>query len=232
MYSLDKFSLYSYTKKILFTSSNYYLCVISNIIFILFYYFILLINFEFIYFILGLMCWSMWEYIYHRYLMHFTNSGKLYYLIHGHHHMYPDKKSIHLPLFQYFIVLIPFYVFLKFIFLLNHNQNINYTLGHLFALFFFENIHKEIHNPYWITDKNAGFRISHMYHHNKNKNKAFCFTSPLFDILFGTFPNEVLSYNFIALLPIPYLSYIYGTYSKPSIHKIESNYTNINNQKN
>ena len=84
-------------------------------------------------------------------------------------------------------------------------------MGHICALFIFENLHKEIHNPYWIVDKNVGYIVSHMYHHNVNKNTSYCFTCPLFDILFGTFPHDVLSYNIIALLPIPILSYVYGT---------------------
>jgi hypothetical protein len=211
------FTSSNYIKKILFTSSNYNIFVTVNILFISFYYSVLLQKFKTFYFLLGIFCWSGWEYIYHRFIMHYTNTGKLYYFIHGHHHIYPNKNSIHIPLFQYFLILFPFYYLLQYIFRFNHNENISYTIGHLCSLFIFENTHKEIHQPYWITDKNASFRISHMYHHNKDKNKAYCFTSPLFDIIFGTFPNDVLSYNFIALLPIPFISYIYGTFPKKII---------------
>lgn len=200
--------------KILFTSSNYYVFLFSNTSFILFYIFVLLQEFRFLHFLLGVTAWSGWEYMYHRYMMHYTNTGKIYYYLHGHHHIYPNKNSIHIPLFQYIFVSFFIYGFLKHIVLFTHNENISYTIGHLCSLFIFENTHREIHNPYWVRDANAGFRISHMYHHNKNKNMAFCFTSPTFDILFGTFPDEVLSYNFIAYLPIPYFSYAYGTFPK------------------
>jgi hypothetical protein len=174
-------------------------------------------SFNLTYFLYGLCGWSGWEYIYHRYLMHYTNTGNFQYFLHGHHHSYPDKNSIHLPLFQYFLMLYPFYVVLQKVGGFNHNENINYTIGHLIALFIFENTHKEIHKPYWITDPNVGFRVSHMYHHKTDKNMAFCFTSPVFDILFNTFPHDKLSYNFIALLPLPIISYMFGTCVKPQI---------------
>lgn len=196
--------------KLFFTSSSYSNMLISNTILLLFYSSVLMNSFNFQWILMGIVCWNSWEYIYHRYIMHYTNIGKLQYYLHGHHHAHPNKSSIHIPLFQYW-VLYPFYYLLKYVFLLTHNQNINYTIGHICALIVFENLHKEIHNPYWIVDKNCGFRVSHMYHHNVNKNKAYCFTCPLFDILFGTFPDDVLNYNILAFVPIPILSYVYGT---------------------
>ena len=207
-------NIHNQIRKLLFTSSNYSVFLISNLSFIAFYSFVLLQECQFYYFLSGTLCWSLWEYIYHRCIMHYTNTGKLYYFLHGHHHIYPDKHSIHIPLIQYFLMVYPIYFLLKCVFCLNYNQNISYTIGHLYGLFFFENMHKEVHQPYWNQDKDAGFRISHMYHHTKNKQKAFCFTSPVFDILFGTFPEDALSYNWFAFLPIPYFSYTWGTFVK------------------
>ena len=186
--------------KFLFTSSSYNIFFLSNSLFILFYSFFLLQQFKVFYFLMGSFLWTAWEYLYHRCFMHFSNKGKLYYFLHGHHHMYPNKNSIHIPLIQYICISVPFYYFVKYVFQLPHNENINYTLGHLTSLFLFENIHKEIHQPYFFLEDN-GFKISHMYHHKKDKNKAYCFTSPLFDLLFNTFPHDVLTYNAFAFYP-------------------------------
>ncbi len=75
----------------------------------------------------------------------------------------------------------------------------------------FEHIHMEVHHPHWFQQEYT-FRISHMYHHTMNKNKGYAFTTPTWDILYGTFPTEVLAYNWFAYLPIPVISFYFGTY--------------------
>jgi hypothetical protein len=62
-----------------------------------------------------------------------------------------------------------------------------------------------------------------MYHHTVNKNKGYAFTTPTWDILYGTFPTEVLGYNWFAYLPIPVISFYVGTFSKQGINNVEKN---------
>ena len=162
-----------------------------------------------LYFILyGFLLWSFWEYIYHRIAMHGLKDSIYYYKMHGHHHVYPSKPS-HIPVFQYMIVSPLFFISSYYI---NPSLVFSYSVGHLFGLFCFEKMHSFIHND---INKEKIYTKYHLYHHSHSQ-KAFCFTSPCFDILCGTFPEDIFHYNFIALLPIPYISF-YGVSIKKVI---------------
>jgi hypothetical protein len=76
----------------------------------------------------------------------------------------------------------------------------------MIGLFSFENMHYFIHKN---SSSNKVYIKYHMYHHNVSHKKAYCFTSPLFDIIFNTFPSDHFTYNWIAYIPIPYISF-YG----------------------
>jgi hypothetical protein len=83
-------------------------------------------------------------------------------------------------------------------------------IGGTLSYMMFEHIHKEIHQPYWFPGDHHTFRMFHMYHHLRNKRYAYSFTVPLWDILFGTFPHDILCCNPIAYIPIPFLSFYFG----------------------
>lgn len=194
-------------KYILYASNNI-LLFNSN----LFFWFLLKFMFAFynginVYFILyGFLCWSFWEYTYHRFAMHGLKNTVYYYKMHGYHHTYPEKTS-HIPIFQYIIV---FPVFIISSYFIHPSIVFSYSIGHLSGLMCFEKMHYYIHNDN-NNDKTNNNEIQiyskyHMYHH-KNSHKAFCFTTPCFDILFDTFPKEQFSYNIIGLLPIPYIGF-------------------------
>jgi hypothetical protein len=140
--------------------------------------------------------------------MHGLKKTIYYYKMHGYHHTYPNKPS-HIPIFQYIIVSPIFFILSYYI---NPSFIFSYSIGHLSGLFCFEKMHHSIHNDLKIEKIYSKY---HMYHH-KNSNKAFCFTSPCFDILCGTFPNNKFSYNIIGILPIPYISF-YGVSEKQAI---------------
>jgi hypothetical protein len=163
-----------------------------------------------IYFVLcGFLFWSFWEYIYHRSIMHGLKNTIYYYKMHGHHHMYPSKPS-YIPVFQYIIV---FPMFFMSSYIIEPSFVFSYLLGHMCGLYCFESMHYFIHND---INKEKIYTKYHFYHHSHSQ-KAFCFTSPCFDILCGTFPNDIFNYNFIALLPIPYISF-YGVSEKKVIN--------------
>jgi len=162
-----------------------------------------------LYFVLyGFLLWSFWEYIYHRFIMHGLKNTIYYYKMHGHHHMYPSKPS-HIPVFQYIIV---FPIFFMSSYVVEPSFIFSYLLGHMSGLYCFESMHSFIHND---IKKEKIYTKYHLYHHSHSQ-KAFCFTSPCFDILCGTFPNEKFSYNFIGILPVPYISF-YGISEKQII---------------
>ena len=186
--------------KFLYTSSNMQLFHINFIFWFLLKLFFALYYGINLYFILyGFLFWSFWEYTYHRFAMHGLKNTIYYYKMHGYHHTYPNKPS-HIPIFQYIIVSPVFFILSYYI---NPSIIFSYSIGHLSGLFCFEKMHHVIHND---LNTEQIYSKYHMYHH-KNSNKAFCFTSPCFDILFGTFPYDKFSYNIIGILPVPYISF-------------------------
>ena len=195
----------------LYTSSNVYLFYGNYMV-----WFLSIISYTYQYYhihfptiLCGILCWSFWEYVYHRFAMHGLKNTDYYYKMHGHHHTYPQRRS-HVPIFQYFIVC-PLFYFTAFYGLRIHlSMILSYSIGHFIGLFCFEKMHSFIHND---VQKIQIYSKYHMYHH-QHSQKAYCFTSPSFDILCGTFPGDVFSYNWIALLPIPYISFYGVKYTK------------------
>ena len=153
----------------------------------------------------GLLFWSFWEYLYHRFVMHGLRNTKYYYKLHGYHHQYPDKLS-HIPAFQYIIVSLCIY---GSTWVINPSIVYSYAIGHLLGLYCFENMHCMIHRD---NEKTMIYTKYHWHHHNYS-NSAFCFTTPCFDILCGTFPETHFYYNALALLPIPCIAF-YGVTPK------------------
>jgi sterol desaturase/sphingolipid hydroxylase (fatty acid hydroxylase superfamily) len=155
----------------------------------------------------GIVLFTLIEYVYHRYILHHTNDGQLYYYLHGKHHLKPHSMSLHVPILYLIILNILCYYATSYI---SRIASVNMMLTVQFSYIIFENLHREAHHPYFLKNIDA-FRISHLYHHTYNKNMAYAFSAPTWDIVFGTFPHDVLAYNWFALIPIPLLSYYIGT---------------------
>jgi len=187
-------------KYFMYTSNNIHLFYKNFIFWFLLKCFLSLYYGINLYFILyGFLFWSFWEYTYHRFAMHGLKNTIYYYKMHGYHHVYPNKAS-HIPIFQYIIVSPIFFILSYYV---NPSFVYSYSIGHLSGLYCFEKMHYFIHND---LNMEKIYSKYHMYHH-KNSNKAFCFTSPCFDILCGTFPHDKFTYNIIGILPIPYISF-------------------------
>lgn len=200
-------------KKILFSSNNYNIFLCNYIFWLgIQILFVIYNGFDVHFFSAGLFLWSFWKYFYHRFILHYLENTSYYYKLHGFHHMYPNK-STHIPGFQYIIVE-SFILIMAYI--INKKYVYSYSIGHMLGLFSFENIHYFIHKN---SDSNIIYVKYHMHHHKKSHKKAQCFTSPLFDILFNTFPYDNFDYNLLAYIPIPYLSFLYGVYEKEKINK-------------
>ena len=136
--------------------------------------------------------------------MHGLQNTRFYKILHGYHHAHPDKPS-HIPPFQYFLVAPIFFAGAYF---LNPANVFSYSVGHTLGLGCFEFMHFKIHRVVPPHDEEAYVRY-HMHHHRVSHKRANCFTSPFFDIVFGTFPSHHFTYNPVALLPIPYIAF-YG----------------------
>jgi len=190
----------------LIKSSNYNICM-TNAALITTYYVYNIDTYISYYIAFGVVFFNFFEYIYHRFLLHITNDGLFYHYIHGNHHLKPHGKSIHFPVI--FIAGVNILMYYPMSFYIEKNYLMNIGLGSSIAYILFENIHKEIHHPYWFPANNI-MREYHMYHHTKSKYMAYGFSVPTWDILFGTYPLEIAPYNPIALIPIPFVSFFLG----------------------
>jgi hypothetical protein len=84
---------------LLLTSSNYNLCMgTSSVIQLLYMYGVYRTGIYFYWNISGIVLFTLIEYVYHRYILHYTNDGNLYYYLHGKHHLKPFSKSLHVPI--------------------------------------------------------------------------------------------------------------------------------------
>jgi 4-hydroxysphinganine ceramide fatty acyl 2-hydroxylase len=144
--------------------------------------------------VLGIIVWSLAEYLLHRFVFHYVPDSKLgqrlHFIFHGVHHDYPSDSrrlvmppSASLPLAVIFYLL--FYVIVGNIFVTP------FMAGFLTGYLFYDITHYAIHhfnmhNKFWLAIKNH-----HMKHHYQNPAKGFGVSSPVWDKIIGTdFPRK------------------------------------------
>lgn len=143
-----------------------------------------------VYFLCGIMSWSLFEYILHRYLFHiaenaFPGSKRLAYLLHGVHHEYPKDVSRTLMPFVP-KVLFSMLFFGLFYVILGQNGPF-FTAGFLIGYYLYSMLHYAIHH----FKAPARFRFlweHHLLHHHLYNEKAFGVSTTIWDKLFGTMP--------------------------------------------
>ena len=139
-------------------------------------------------FLLGVLIWTLVEYIIHRYVFHYepkTAWGKqLHYIIHGVHHDYPNDArrlvmppSISIPLAILFLALFAI------------------TLGRLappisagfgFGYVCYDSIHYAIHHFEMKRGVLLWLKQYHLRHHYKDDHVGYGISSPLWDYVFRT----------------------------------------------
>jgi sterol desaturase/sphingolipid hydroxylase (fatty acid hydroxylase superfamily) len=139
------------------------------------------------YILLGVIAWTLVEYLIHRFLFHIKPS-KLQYTIHGVHHEYPrDKERLMMPPLPGTILVAFFYCFWWLIAgsLLAPVLMGGFLLGYLFYTFIHYMVHA--HKP---VKPFTFFWAHHLKHHNPQfEDKAYGVSSPLWDWVFGTMPD-------------------------------------------
>lgn len=142
-------------------------------------------------FFIGFFSWSLAEYLLHRFLYHKIedatfNSG-IQYLFHGIHHEYPnDKTRLVLPV-------IPSLVIASFFFGIFYLMMGKYVFvfypGFLIGYCAYMTIHYSVHKVKPPKRFNFWWRF-HNIHHFQQHDRAFGVTSPLWDIIFRTMPEQ------------------------------------------
>lgn len=147
-----------------------------------------------LYFVIGLVIWTITEYLLHRFIFHYKPSSKigerLHFMFHGVHHDYPkDSKRLVMPP----SVSIPLASLFYFLFDAAFGSVLvsPFFAGFLVGYLFYDITHYAIHHfnmksKLWLAIKNH-----HMLHHYKYDDKGFGVSQPLWDHVFKTtFPDK------------------------------------------
>jgi 4-hydroxysphinganine ceramide fatty acyl 2-hydroxylase len=140
----------------------------------------------------GILSWTLFEYLMHKYLYHMlpTNNirGWIQYNMHGVHHEYPkDKGRLAMPP----LAIIPLAFIFLFIFkLIIGDLAYSFTPGFLIGYAGYLTIHYLVHA---LQPPKNTFRvlwINHSIHHYKDPDVAFGVSSTLWDHVFRTMPKK------------------------------------------
>lgn len=136
----------------------------------------------------GMLFWSFFEYIAHRFLFHWVaesdRAQKIVYVLHGNHHHYPrDKERLFMPP-------VPSLIIASALFGLQYLVMGTYAFaffpGFILGYLMYGTMHYAIHawNPPFKWMK--GLWRNHHLHHYKNEHQGFGVSSTLWDHVFGT----------------------------------------------
>jgi sterol desaturase/sphingolipid hydroxylase (fatty acid hydroxylase superfamily) len=135
-------------------------------------------------FLTGLVSWSLFEYIMHRWIFHFMPKSqwglRLHFIFHGVHHDYPnDMKRLVLPLSVSvplaFGVYFAFHTFMPPAYLYPFFSA--FVLGYIF----YDTVHYALHHFNFKGEVWKKIKKHHMLHHYSDSSKGFGVSSELWD---------------------------------------------------
>jgi dihydroceramide fatty acyl 2-hydroxylase len=149
-------------------------------------------------FFLGIFLWTLIEYTLHRFVFHFPARGKLQeriiFLFHGIHHAQPQCKTrLVMPPAVSIPLAFVFYGLFYFVFAIwlgvpwwVHPLFSGIILGYvIYDMIHYATHHLPMHSGY------AKFlKRYHMQHHYKTPNQRYGVSSPLWDLIFRTMPQD------------------------------------------
>lgn len=149
-------------------------------------------------FLAGLFVWTLAEYTLHRFVFHFepkSERGKrIVFLFHGIHHAQPQIKTrlvmppvVSLPLALLFFGL--FYLILGLLFKMPQWVSPSFS-GFIVGYLVYDLTHYATHHFPMRSGAAKYLKRYHMQHHYKTPNRRFGVSSPLWDIVFGTKPQN------------------------------------------
>jgi len=146
---------------------------------------------EVLLFLGGILFWTFFEYLMHRYLFHMyvesDRAKRFVYTMHGVHHEYPrDKERLFMPPVPSIILSSTiFYI----MYLLMGWRALSFFPGFLFGYIAYGSMHYAIHAFAPPKFLKALWRNHHL-HHYKAPDKGFGVSSVLWDIIFHTVPKK------------------------------------------
>ena len=141
-------------------------------------------------FVLGMLVWTISEYLLHRYLFHWVNESKFvqkfHYALHGYHHNNPNDAN------RLFMPPVPATIFIAFL------MGFFYLLMGKYVLIFFPGfelgylMYSFMHYSMHTRKAPKGLEKlwhHHIMHHYKTPDKAYGVSSRLWDRIFRTMPE-------------------------------------------
>lgn len=140
-------------------------------------------------FLCGAAFWTLFEYIFHRYIFHFDPKGpfqtRLQFVMHGVHHQYPhDKDRLVMPI----TVSIPLaFLLLALFHLLLGASAWGFFSGFITGYLAYDMMHYAIHHAKGFqAPVLSRIRSHHLAHHFRDTRRGFGVSSPLWDLVFRT----------------------------------------------
>ena len=143
-------------------------------------------------FFLGLLTFTLAEYLIHRHIFHMAPSKKwkafVAYKFHGVHHDYPkDKSRLAMPpIFSTILATLLFFAFK----LVMGDMAFGFMPGFLIGYTGYLLVHYVVHAYQPPKNILKELWINHGIHHYKDDSIAFGVSSPLWDYIFGTIPKK------------------------------------------
>jgi sterol desaturase/sphingolipid hydroxylase (fatty acid hydroxylase superfamily) len=139
---------------------------------------------------LGILFWTLTEYAMHRYVFHFEAKSKagqyLVFLFHGIHHDDPqDPTRLVMPPVVSIALAIPFYYLFKAV--LGAEACMPFFAGFIAGYLVYDYIHFATHHFMFKSKWFKTLKENHMKHHYMAKPGKWGVSSPLWDMVFGTF---------------------------------------------
>lgn len=142
--------------------------------------------------LIGLIIWTLTEYVLHRFVFHWTDDTafgrRVHFLLHGVHHDFPnDKDRLVMPL--------PFSVPLGAIFygafyaLLGVRVAEPLFVGLVIGYLVYDGTHYAVHHFKQHNRVGRFIKRHHMLHHHMDHDGGFGVSSPLWDFVFRTMPH-------------------------------------------
>jgi len=149
------------------------------------------IGIEALLFIAGMLFWSLFEYIMHRYLFHMIvespRAKRFVYTMHGGHHEYPrDQERLFMPPIPSMLVATIIFTIMR---LLMGWYAFSFFPGFLLGYLMYGSMHFAIHAFAPPKFLKALWRNYHL-HHYKAPDKGFGVSSVLWDVVFRTVPKK------------------------------------------
>ena len=143
-------------------------------------------------FVLGVLAWTLAEYVLHRWVFHWyedTPRGKrIHFLLHGVHHDFPnDKDRLVMPLGFSIPLAVIFYSFYVLAFGVRVGEP--FFAGFVLGYLLYDGSHYAIHHFGMKNRLGRMVKKHHMAHHHADHDGGFGVSSPLWDIVFRTRPE-------------------------------------------